>query len=390
MKWTSRISRRPDLDQAIDELLVDLETALGGPADLLLAFVSPGLSADPARISAALRRTCPQATLVGCTAAGVAGGGQEVESGPAFALMAARLPDVEMQVLALGPHGDLPLSASPQDIAAVVRARPEHQPTVVVLADPFTVEAQSLAAVLDLALPDCVKLGALASGASRPGGHTLWAGDRVLHDGAVCLVLWGDIEAQPLVAQGVRPIGPPMRITQAERSYVLQLDGRPAVATFQALVSTLSDAERGRLRRGATVGISPPGSDERRPGPNDFLVRNIIGMDAERGVIGIGAPARPGMWMSFMVRDAQAAAEELTELLAEARPAQAALLFSCLGRGEAFFGAPAHDSGLIRKKLGPLPIGGFFANGELGPLRGRTLLHAYTSSLALLRSRPWD
>lgn len=181
-----------------------------------------------------------------------------------------------------------------------------------------------------------------------------------------------------------------MRITHGERSYVLELDGRPALSVFQDLVSALDDEERGRLRRGAVVGLSTPSEEERRPGPNDLLVRNLVGMDPEHGVIGIGGPARTGSWLRFMVRDAQAAHDELTELLADASPASAAMLFSCLGRGEAFFRQKHHDTRVLQERLGPVPVGGFFANGELGPLRGRTWLHAYTSSVALLRQRAWD
>lgn len=390
MMWTSRSSALPDTAAALRELLAGLDLELGGPPDLLLPFVSPEHLAQEALISSELQRAAPAARVLGCTAAGVAGGGAELEAGPCLALTAARLPDVESQVLRFGPGGDLPLSATPDQLGAQLHVSAEQQPVVLVLCDPYSVDAQALVALLDQALPGCVKVGGLASGGTRPGGHALWAGGELQHEGAVCLLLWGDLEAQPIVAQGARPLGPPMRITRGDRSYVLELDGRPALSAFQALVSSLDDDERGRLRRGAVVGLSTPSDEDRRPGPNDLLVRNLVGMDPEHGVIGIGGPARTGSWLRFMVRDAQAARDELTELLADAAPAQAALLVSCMGRGEAFFRERGHDTRLLQERLGPVPVGGFFANGELGPLRGRTWLHAYTSSVALLRQRAWD
>ena len=34
---------------------------------------------------------------------------------------------------------------------------------------------------------------------------------------------------------------------------------------------------------------------------------------------------------------------------------------------------------------GKLPIGGFFCNGEIGPVGGTNFLHGYTASLGLFR-----
>src|SRR6202035_585153 len=62
-----------------------------------------------------------------------------------------------------------------------------------------------------------------------------------------------------------------------------------------------------------------------------------------------------------------------------------ALLFSCLGRGEFLYGHASHDSQLFQQKLGPVPVSGFFCNGEIGPVGGTTYLHGYTSCFALFR-----
>ena len=54
-----------------------------------------------------------------------------------------------------------------------------------------------------------------------------------------------------------------------------------------------------------------------------------------------------------------------------------ALLFSCLGRGEMLYGEPDHDSRAFRAHIGDVPLGGFFGNGEIGPVHGQTFLHGY-------------
>lgn len=54
-------------------------------------------------------------------------------------------------------------------------------------------------------------------------------------------------------------------------------------------------------------------------------------------------------------------------------------MFSCLGRGENLYEEPNFDSDLFRQYLGEIPLGGFFCNGEIGPIGGNTYLHGYTS-----------
>jgi small ligand-binding sensory domain FIST len=43
---------------------------------------------------------------------------------------------------------------------------------------------------------------------------------------------------------------------------------------------------------------------------------------------------------------------------------------------------------MFRERLGPVPLGGFFCNGEIGPVGGRTFLHGYTSAFAVFVPRP--
>jgi small ligand-binding sensory domain FIST len=64
------------------------------------------------------------------------------------------------------------------------------------------------------------------------------------------------------------------------------------------------------------------------------------------------------------------------------RPA-GALLFSCNGRGNRLFGVPDHDASTLRAEAGDIPVAGFFAQGELGPVGGQNFIHGFTASVAL-------
>ncbi|MEX2286610.1 MAG: FIST C-terminal domain-containing protein, partial [Planctomycetaceae bacterium] len=89
----------------------------------------------------------------------------------------------------------------------------------------------------------------------------------------------------------------------------------------------------------------------------------------------------------FHVRDAEAADEDLVALLAQdgernQNPPQAGLLFSCNGRGTRLFPEPNHDAGTIQARVGPIPLAGFFAQGEIGPVGGKNYIHGFTASVA--------
>ncbi len=60
-----------------------------------------------------------------------------------------------------------------------------------------------------------------------------------------------------------------------------------------------------------------------------------------------------------------------------------ALLFSCNGRGTRLFEEPDHDVGVLRDRFGPIPVAGFFAMGEIGPVGGQNFVHGYTASVVL-------
>ena len=125
----------------------------------------------------------------------------------------------------------------------------------------------------------------------------------------------------------------------------------------------------------------------------DFLIRNLVGVDPNSGVLAVGALPRAGQTMQFQRRDATAANEDMIALLNHAHKllkdftVYGGCLCSCNGRGSGLFGYPSHDAGLIQRRLGPLALTGFFCNGEIGPIGDKNFLHGYTASLALFVRR---
>lgn len=387
MRWGSAISRQPRAVDAFAEAATALEPQLeGDPPDLLLAFVSPHHASESEHLVDLTAQRFPRALLVGCTAGGVIGDAHEVEDGPALSLTAAVLPGVTLSPFRVEPGAQ---PAEPSAWRARVGCPPEARPKLLLLADPFTVDIGALVQGLDGAYPAAPKFGGLASGGRGLNQNRLLVADDVHRSGGVGVVFTGNLEVDTLIAQGCRAIGTPMLVTRCQHSVLQELDGRPPLQVIAELYESLDPRDRELMQTSLFLGLELR-SDEVEYAPGELLVRNLIGADENTGALAVGAELRPLTVVQFVLRDAHSAEQELRRMLsrhrraATGRPA-GALLFSCVGRGAGLFGHADHDTSLFEEQLGPAPLGGFFCNGEIGPVGGTTFVHGYTSAFAMFR-----
>ncbi|MGH9268811.1 MAG: FIST C-terminal domain-containing protein, partial [Acidimicrobiales bacterium] len=188
-------------------------------------------------------------------------------------------------------------------------------------------------------------------------------------------------------SQGCRPIGAPYAVTRAERNIVYELAGRPALHQLVDLAHNGLSAEEvaainaGHLHLGVVIDEHKATFDR-----GDFLVRNVLGGDQEVGAIALGDEVAVGTTVQFHLRDAATADEDLRHMVA-GHKADGALLFTCNGRGQRLFSAPDHDASVVTDALDGVPLAGFFAAGEFGPIGGRNFVHGFTASIILLRDR---
>jgi small ligand-binding sensory domain FIST len=258
---------------------------------------------------------------------------------------------------------------------------------MMLFADPFSTPMQEVLAVIDEHYPGTRTLGGLAGGGQDLGENRLFLDDQVYRDGLVGVALSGNISVRSVISQGCRPIGDRFIVTKAEHNVIQELGGMPALHCLQTVFEQLSSDERAQAQRALHIGIA---MDEQRAQftRGDFLIRNLLGADQQTGAIVIGDVVQEGQTVQFQVRDAHSADEDLHALLATAPrglPSQphGALLFSCCGRGKGLFGIPHHDASVLSEQLGAIPLAGFFAQGEVGPVGGRNFLHGYTASIAI-------
>jgi small ligand-binding sensory domain FIST len=357
-----------------------------------VAFVSAHHESDFDKVPQLIGQRLESAKVFGCSGGGIIGDGVEVEQRPAVSITCANLPDVEIVDFHLDKDSLPDLDSGPASWEDLVKVSDSQDPQFVMLVDPFSFPVQDLLMGLDFAFSRSAKIGGMASGAQQQGGNALFLEDQVYRSGAIGLALHGNITVDTVVAQGCRPIGHTMRITESKQNLMLKLDGQPPINILKDLFQEMSPRDQELMRDSLFLGVV---MDELIDAPmqGDFLIRNVVGMDAGTGVIAIGELLKEGQLVQFHLRDAETSAEDLTAVLEryaiENRENQVhgALLFSCLGRGQYLYGRANHDTEIFQEKLGPVPLGGFFCNGEIGPVSGTTFLHGYTSSFGIFRPR---
>ena len=375
-------STRPELDGAIREApLAAVSQLAGRRPDLSVVFVSTayGEAIRPTleNLSDLIDTDC----LIATTAEGVLANNKEYESDPAVTVWMASLPGATITPLAL-EHVQTPDGGTflgwPNELDWPMNAG------LLLLADPFSFPVDNLIRRLAEDRPGLPIIGGMASGGSRPGSNTLVVNRQTYDAGAVGVIIGGNVRIRPVVSQGCRPIGQPFVVTRAEDNMLFELGGEPAFARLQQLYGTLDDQDRQLVRSSLHVGrVASEYQDRFERG--DFLVRNVVGADPETGVVAVGDCIRTGQTVQFHVRDATTAHDDLVELLRRnAGPTTAGgLVFTCNGRGSRMVKTASHDARCLQDILGPLPVAGFFAQGEIGPIGQKNCLHGFTASIAL-------
>ncbi len=178
------------------------------------------------------------------------------------------------------------------------------------------------------------------------------------------------------VAQGAREFGDAHEITACEGNVILTLDGEPALDVFQHEVGDLLLRDPSRIPGFIFAGLDLPNGD--------YLVRDILGLDMQQGVLAVGEYVEAGTRIHFCRRDGRAAWDDLENMVRSARrnlsvQPRGGIYIACVGRGEHVFGSRTAELDVLHDELGDIPIIGFAAAGEIA--HGR--LYGYTGVLIL-------
>jgi small ligand-binding sensory domain FIST len=376
------VSTAPDARRSAVEAAAQARDTLAGEVpSLAVLLVSRSHTDNAAEVLGAVQEIIEPPALVGCVAQAIVAGHHEIEDGPAVTVwLASGLPAETF-------HLDF-IRAGSGGLLTGYRFDRTGDDLHLLLPDPYTFPSHLLIEHLNTDLPGTTLVGGLVSGARGPGDARLFRDHEVLSSGLVGMRLPGG-HVVPIVSQGCRPIGHPYIVTRADGAVITELGGRPPLLRLREIVEGLPPGEQELIGRGLQIGIVV---DEHlaAPGQGDFVIRGLVGADPSTGAIEIGQVIEVGATVQFQVRDPVSADKDLRlaveRALAElpGRPV-GALLFTCNGRGRRMFGVADHDASTVCELLGGIPLAGFFAAGEIGPIAGRNALHGFTASMALFQ-----
>ncbi len=389
MKFGSGFSTRQVAEEAAREAVLLAKEELGAQrCDLVLLFITMSYEKDFELVSRIVREETGAEVFLGLTCESIIGRSREIERTSAISVFCASLPGVEIVPFYI-TQSELELMSRESQLEKSLGVNKNQEPTFILLPDPFTIDVKFMVDAINQAYPDQKVLGGMASGATEPGANVLFFNDEMHQEGAVGAALYGNLVLKTIVSQGCRPIGEPFIVTQAHTNVIQKLAGEPALAVLQKTLEAAPEHDRDLAKNAIFVGRA---IDEYKQhlSRGDFLIRNLMGVDAKSGAIAVTDFFEPGQTIQFHVRDGASAHEDL-ELLLKAEREQGgagsvprgALVFSCNGRGSRLFEESNHDIGAIQKYLGPFPAAGFFAAGEIGPVGSRNFIHGFTASIGL-------
>ena len=352
-----------------------MRLALGGPADLVLVFLTPQWLPKLPEFLEITQIGLRCGRLVGCTAGALVSSSGEHEERAGCSLLALRL------------AGDTPRIERWAKTPAAWPAHPGPSHGAIVLGHPLQLPVDGWMESWRHHYPDLPSFGGLASGGAHAGHLKLFDQDGEFDGALLAVHFTGRVRLDGVVAQSCRPMGFPYVVTGAEGNILTSLGGESpmrrleeALQQFQKNNELTAPMAPGLIHAGFPASERQAGSSD-----DDVVVRAIIGADPNSGAMALAGLPRVGQTLQFQMRDPESADEAWRAACRRLKgrlPSLplAALLFPCLGRGQAFFGLPDHDSGVFAEELGALPVAGAFVNGELAITGGR--MHAHTFSVA--------
>jgi len=315
-----------------------------------------------------LRRQTGIAHWSGTVGLGICATGREYLDEPALAIMCCPFEESAFRML--------PTLRSPREVAQARMGWGNHDANFAVLhADPGSRALTSL--VREIA--GRTASGFVVGGVSSSRGRAPQYADGVSEGGVSGVLFSEEVTVATRLTQGCAPIGPRHRVTDAQQNVLVRLDGRPALDVLREDAGPAHGAGLASAGGYLFAGIPVEGSDT-----GDYVVRNLLGVDARGKMVALSETVKTGSEILFCRRDRGAASDDLVRMLDSIRagmyrPPRGALYFSCLGRGASLFGDDSEELRMIADGLGEVPLVGFFGNGEISHNR----LHGYTGVLTL-------
>ena len=352
-------SADPQLASAAVE--IGLERLGTDRARTVLLFLTGHFARNPAPAIHAAARAAQTTQIAGCTAVGVYTEKDWVIDAPTAAAMV------------FDANGD----TDANDSDPVPTLDPHADDWLLSLAAPNSANREWLA------MPGR-RIGALAGDGTGRGPFPVWASGKLLDSGRLDLHLPRQ-NCRVTVSAGLTPLSALLGVTEVNDFDLLRVGHRPALAALVA--QALPHLEGGQPFPWHRLLLARADDEPRLAlASGDYELMPVLGVNANRSLI-VGGKLLAGDRVFSVLREPELARQELDVKLTTARQdgtPRYALLFSCAGRGPAFFNGRDADWDSVRRLYPGTPLIGFYGNGEIAPSGGRNRVLQYASVCGLI------
>ena len=344
------------------------------------------------RYSDILRTVCDithATNVIGCSGIGVLTNSAEIEAEPGICVLAVSSNSITTTSFVSGDTKDEGFKAG-VEIGKTLKPIGHDNALLALLPDPFNFNPELLFRGIESQLGHIPIVGATASENPYINETAVFHGDDVSRRSVSGMIMKGEFDYSIGITQGCQLVGNPSVITRCENNVIIELDDKPAYEVLKRHVPKTILENPHDLIRTIFVGFSPD-PEKREITGRDYLIRNLIGINPQRGIIGVAQDVRDGQAIKFAIRNPQLAREDLKHMLEGVRsssdkenPFKFGYYFNCCARGSSLYGQNGIDTAYIGHYLDGVPIIGFFGNSEFACLHGKNHLFTYTGVLVLI------
>lgn len=346
-----------DPSLASDAVKIALDRLGATRAQSVLLFLSGHFARNPGPAIHAAARAAQTTQIAGCTAVGIYTEQDWVIDAPAAAAMVFEQ------------------TTEKSDLTPSMTAH--ENDWLLSLAAPGSVNREWLA------LPGR-RVGALAGDGTGRGPFPVWSSCKLLDSGRLDLQLPRHA-CRVTVGAGLTPLSALLGVTEVKNFDLLRVGHRPALTALVA--QALAHLEGGQPFPWHRLLLARADDEPRLAlASGDYELLPVLGVNANRSLI-IGGKLIEGDRVFSVLREPEQARQELDSKLTTARQGgkpRYVLLFSCAGRGAAFFDGRDADWDTVRRVYPGTPLIGFYGNGEIAPAGGRNRVLQYASVCALI------
>jgi len=382
-------SNNPSTAQAVSEAAqLAMAQAGVGRADGGVIFFTAAHAAHGQEMVTALAKMIGTDCVTGASGAGILTGAGEIEGDHGIAVLVFATDRFFARPFLFEPLRGNETNLGETFGGFLAKAQDEKS-LMLLFPDTYNGDAQTLLQAIEARAGFHAIAGAGATENGAAGATYQLCGDKLASNSLAGMYISGKFETHIDITQGCQPITPPMTITKAANNLIHEIDHQPALEVFAKLLKgPLADD----LRRALSVlfvGL-PADRSENSVAAGRYLVRNIVGLDSEKGIVAVADKVSEGQAMIFALRDGQRARDDLQEMLQRqllhlhGKTPSFGFYFNCCARGSSLYGIAGIDAAYIKQVLGDFPLVGMFGGYELAPLGRANHLFAYTGVLVLV------